>query len=88
MKVFASGNLSVKQGELVNGAKSGASGPLEKIFDRSNVEVVPLSDGTYNLTNEQVYTMVLSNHNGRSFNQNETLSIPSVTLRNNTEGNN
>jgi len=88
LKVFASGNLSVKQGELVNGAKSGASGPLEKIFDRSNIEVVPLSDGTYNLTNEQVYTFVLSNHNGKTFVQDEQVNTNSLTVYNNKNSTN
>jgi hypothetical protein len=88
LKVFASGNLSVKQGELVNGAKSGASGPLEKIFDRSNIEVVPLSDGTYNLTNEQVYTFVLSNHNGKSFVQDEQINTNALTVYNNKNSTN
>lgn len=38
------------------------------------------------MTNEQVYTVVLGNHNGKSFKQNEDLSIPSVTLANATDG--
>ena len=33
-----------------------------------------------------VYTLVLDNHNGKSFVQNEDLIIPSVTLANATDG--
>ena len=34
--------------------------------------------------NDQVYTLVLSNHTGVSFQQDENLTIPSLTLANNT----
>ena len=34
--------------------------------------------------NDQVYTLVLDNHNGVSFQQDENLTIPSLTLANNT----
>ncbi len=86
IKFFTNANVYVTRGEKVTGTTSAASGPIEKIIDKNGVDLVPSSSGRFLLTNEQVYTMVLSNHNGRSFNQNETLSIPSVTLRNNTEG--
>ena len=84
IKCFASGNMSVTQGENVTGASSAASGPILKIFDKNNVELVATASGKYSLTNEQVYTVVLSNHNGKSFRPNEDLTIPSVTLANAT----
>ena len=84
LKCFASGNMSVTQGESVTGASSAASGPILKIFDKNNVELVATASGRYSLTNEQVYTVVLSNHNGKSFRPNEDLTIPSVTLANAT----
>ena len=82
LKCFASGNLAVYKGENVTGASSAASGPILKIFDKNNVELVATASGKYSLTNEQVYTVVLSNHNGKSFVQNEDLIIPSVTEAN------
>ena len=82
LKCFASGNVSVLKGENVTGASSSASGPILKIFDKNNVELVATASGRYSLTNEQVYTIVLSNHNGKSFVQNEDLIIPSVTEAN------
>ena len=86
LKCFASGNMAVYQGENVTGASSAASGPILKIFDKNNVELVATASGKYSLTNEQVYTVVLSNHNGKSFIPNEDLIIPSVTLSNATDG--
>ena len=86
LKCFASGNMSVLKGENVTGASSAASGPILKIFDKNNVELVATASGRYSLTNEQVYTVVLSNHNGKSFIPNEDLIIPSVTLANATDG--
>ncbi len=88
LRCFASGNISVLKGENVTGASSSASGPILKIFDKNNVELVATSSGRYSLTNEQVYTIVLSNHNGKSFVQNEDLIISSVTeanAKNNTD---
>ena len=82
LKCFASGNIAVFKGESVTGASSAASGPILKIFDKNNVELVATASGKYSLTNEQVYTVVLSNHNGKSFVQNEDLIIPSVTEAN------
>ena len=86
LKCYANGNVYVTRGEYVVGTTSAASGPVSKIFDKNGVELTPTSTGIYSLTNEQVYTLVLSNHNGRSFLQNEDLEIPSVTLANATGG--
>ena len=86
LKCYASGNIIVTKGESVTGAKSAASGPILKIIDKNGVEVVPSASGKFSLTNEQVYTLVLSNHNGKSFVQNEDLTIPSVTLANAKDG--
>ena len=86
LKCFASGNMSINKGESVTGASSAASGPILKVFDKNNVELVATASGRYSLTNEQVYTVVLSNHNGKSFIPNEDLIIPSVTLANATDG--
>ena len=86
LKCFTNGNVSVTKGEFVTGASSASSGPIEKIIDKNGIELVPSSTGKYSLTNEQVYTLVLSNHNGRSFRANEDLIIPSVTSSNAANG--
>ena len=86
LKCAASGNMSIFKGENVTGASSSASGPILSVFDKNNVELVATAAGRYSLTNEQCYTVVLSNHNGKSFIPNEDLIIPSVTLANDTGG--
>ena len=86
LKCYANGDVSVFKGENVTGASSAASGPILQIFDKNNVELVATAAGKYSLTNEQVYTIVLSNHNGKSFAANEDLTVPSVTLANATDG--
>ena len=85
LKCFASGNMSILKGETVTGNSSAASGPILQVFDKNNVELVASASGRYSLTNEQCYTIVLSNHNGKSFTPNEGLTIPSVTLANATD---
>ena len=86
LRCFTNGNVSVTQGELVTGASSSASGPILKIIDKNGVELTPSTSGRYSLTNEQVYTVVLGNHNGKLFKESEDLIISSVTLANATDG--
>ncbi len=83
LRVVASDTLTVTKGEKVTGSSSNASGPISRIFDRNNIEVTPATTGAYTLTNDQVYTLILSNHNGTAFEQDENLSIPSLTTANN-----
>ena len=82
LRFYTNGNVTVTKGENVTGSSSSASGPILKIIDKNGVDLVPSFTGQYLLTNEQVYTMVLENHNGKSFVQNENLIVPSVTLAN------
>ena len=82
LKCYANGNILITRGENVVGSSSAASGPISRVIDKNGIELTPSSTGVYSLTNEQVYTLVLKNHNGRSFIQNEELEIPSVTLAN------
>ena len=88
IKFYTNGNVYVTKGESVTGSSSAASGPIQTVIDKNGTELIASSSGKFQLTNEQVYTLVLSNHNGRAFTPNETLIIPSVTLANNTEGTN
>lgn len=87
LRVFVSGNITIVKDDVITGEKSGCSGILEKILDRNGNEVVLIGDINYNLTNEQVYTFVISNHNGKEYLQNETLTsgaIRTFNARNNT----
>ena len=86
LKCYTNGNVSVSKGEFVTGASSAASGPILKVIDKNGIDLVPSSTGVFGLSNEMVYTLVLDNHNGKSFVQNEDLIIPSVTLANATDG--
>jgi len=83
LKVYSSGNITIKLGEYVTGRRSLASGPISKVLDRNNFEVLASSNGEISITNEQVYTFVLSNHNGSSFFANEDITLTSVTQFNN-----
>ena len=84
IRVFTSGTLTVTIGETITGKTSNTSGPLAKVLDRNAQELTPASNGNVTLTNEQVYTFVLSNHNGKKFAQNEQLIIGSLTTYNAT----
>ena len=84
LRVVASASLNVTKEEKVTGAISNASGPISKVFDKNNLELTPSSSGVFTLQNDQVYTLVLNNHTGVSFQQDENLSIPSLILANNT----
>jgi hypothetical protein len=82
IRVFTSGTLTVTVGETITGSRSNCSGPLLKVLDRNGNELTASSTGIVTLTNDQVYTFVLSNHNGKSFVQNEGLIIGSLTTYN------
>ena len=84
IRVIANGNLSIDIGESITGLNSQASGPLFKVLDRSNNEIAPLIGGSVTLSNEQVYTLVLNNHNGKEFLPGEKLSVQSLTEFNNS----
>ena len=83
LKVYSSGNITIQKDEDITGNRSLAKGPITKVLDRNNFEVTPSSNGEISLTNEQTYTFILSNHNGRDFLPNEDLTIGTVTAYNN-----
>ena len=83
LQVYVTASVSIKVGERVSGNQSSASGPILKVLDKNNNQVAVSEDGQIQLTNEQVYTMVLSNHNGISFVQNEIVTLPSIVAFNN-----
>jgi hypothetical protein len=90
LRVYVTGEsetVTVNLDEFVTGKTSNASGPIAKVFDSNLVRVGDDTSSSFQMNKEQVYTLVLSNHNGTSFVANESLSIPSVTAynaRNNT----
>jgi len=90
LRVYVTGEsetVTVNLDEYVTGKTSNASGPIAKVFDSNLVRVGDDTSTSFQLNKEQVYTLVLSNHNGTSFLANESLTIPSVTsynARNNT----
>lgn len=79
LKVYTNGTLNITKGEDCIGVTSGSIGPIKDIYDRNNITLTPSTAGTYTLTNDQVYTIVLSNHNGKSFVENEELRFNSLT---------
>jgi hypothetical protein len=83
LKVYSSGNITIQQGEEITGNRSLAKGPISKVLDRNNFEVTPSSNGEISITNEQTYTFILSNHNGKDFLTNEDLTLATVTSYNN-----
>ena len=88
LKVFISQDASIEIAETVIGSVSGASGPVFKVFDRTGTEVLPGSADKIPLSADQVYTLILSNNNGESFTAGEVLTVPSLTLANNTNNTN
>lgn len=84
LKVYISGVTSdsdsvlIKKGELVKGKTTNASGPILKVYDKNNLLVGDENSSAFTLSRNQVYTLVLSNHNGKSFAQNEILEVASI----------
>ncbi len=88
LKIFVSQETTIEIGEIASGVQSGASGPVYKIFDKTGIEVLPGNANRIPVAPDQVYTLVLSNNNGTSFSPAETITLPSVTLANNTNNTN
>ena len=84
LKVYFTNTVTILRGETVSGINSNASGPILKVMDKNDNELAISEDGEITLTNEQVYTIVLSNHNGLDFTPDERLTIPSVVVFNNS----
>lgn len=82
LRVFTNGSLKISKGENAVGGNSKASGPVKTVFDKNKIELIPSVNGEYTLSNDQIYTIVLSNNNGKSFIQNEILFFDSLNLYN------
>ena len=83
IKAYVSASVVVLKDEKINGVTTNASGPILKILDKNNNELPVSEDNEIQLNNEQVYTFVLSNNNGKSFIQDEELKINSIVVYNN-----
>ena len=88
LKIYVSQETTIEIGEIASGVQSGASGPVYKVFDKTGIEVLPGNADRIPVAPDQVYTLVLSNNNGTSFSPAETITLPSVTLANNTNNTN
>ena len=87
LKVYLTGDsdsVDVTKGDLITGSTSGAIGPVKDILDKNGISLGDELSVSFTLTKDQTYTLVLENHNGISFVQDEDLIVPSVSLFNNT----
>jgi hypothetical protein len=85
LKIITNGDLQITRGETISGTSSGVVGIIDKVIDKNNNELPVSIEGKISLSNDQVYTLVLSNiisPDASSFQQNEILNIPSVNLIN------
>jgi len=91
LKIYLTGDsesVSIQKDEDVTGATSGAIGPVKDVLDENGISLGDELSTTFTLSKEQTYTLILRNHNGISFVQDENLNIPSVTRFNNTNNRN
>lgn len=79
LRVYTNGQLKIKKGESVTGFSSSASGPVENVLDKTGNSLNLSTTNEFVLNNDQVYTLVLSNNNGKSFVQNEDLKLITLT---------
>jgi hypothetical protein len=84
IKIYTNGVLKITKNENAVGQVSGASGPVKTIIDRNGAELPVDTQNRFTLSNDQVYTLVLSNHNGVEFKENENLLFASLTSFNAT----
>jgi hypothetical protein len=82
IKIYTNGVLKLTKDENAVGSESGASGPLKTIIDRNGAELPVDTQNRFTLSNDQVYTLVLSNHNGTEYKQNEKLTFASLSAFN------
>ena len=78
LRIYTNGTLEITKDEIITGITTGTSGPIKEIYDRNNVLLAPSASGVYTLTNDQTYTLVLNNHNGKVFHENEQLTSPTL----------
>jgi hypothetical protein len=85
LRVYVNGTLKITQGERLTGASSGCFGPIKSVLDKNNLPLIASTSNEYTLSENQIYTIVLSNHNGKVFKQNEEVRTDSLNLLNATQ---
>lgn len=81
LRIFVNSNLNITIDEVISGSVSGVRGVVKQVIDQNSNTLIPSLQKTVVLSNDQVYTVVLSNYispSGNSFQQNENLVIPSL----------
>ena len=85
LKIATNGNLNLTIGETISGSQSGVKGVIKEVIDKNGNKLVATLQKTVALSNDQVYTLVLSNYTsltGVSFQQSEQLVIRSLLTLN------
>jgi len=85
LRIFVNSNLNITIDEVISGSISGVRGTVKEVIDQNSNTLIPSLQKAVSLSNDQVYTLVLSNYispDGKSFQQNETLVIPSLVTLN------
>jgi hypothetical protein len=85
LRIFVNSNLNITIDEVISGSSSGVRGTVKRVVDQNGNTLIPSLQKTVSLSNDQVYTLVLSNYissDGASFQQNESLVIPSLVQLN------
>jgi len=84
IKIYTNGILKITKNENAVGQVSGASGPVKMVIDRNGAELPVDTQNRFTLSNDQVYTLVLSNHNGVEYKPNENILFTSLSSFNAT----
>jgi hypothetical protein len=79
LRVYTNGQVKIKKGEYATGFSTSASGPVENVIDKNGNQLNLSTTNEFILNNDQIYTLVISNNNGKAFSQNEDLKLISLT---------
>ncbi len=82
LRVITSGEHNLKKDEIIEGDTSNAQGPLIGVLDSQNTPVAAVNN-EFTLATNQVYTLMLGDHNKETFIAGEPLVITSLTVANN-----
>jgi len=81
LKITANSTLNLTIGETISGSESGVKGVVKEVVDKNGNKLVPTLQKTVSLSNDQVYTLVLSNYisaTGSAFKSGESLVIQTL----------
>ncbi len=82
IRVYTNGSVKILKDEILTGVSSGCSGPIKEILDKNNIPLITSVNKEYLLSEDQIYTIVLSNYNGKTFKQNEEVRTNTLILDN------